>query len=120
LSGAGGRAPRPRAERELQRASTRVAERVGSVAGRRVDVQAVGFAVGVDVACDLARELETALARFPEDSTLDPVTLHGMGGLLHDYYAGSEQIFCLVAPERNGGLPAGERCDQTWRCSDTH
>jgi hypothetical protein len=51
------RALRARAEGELQRAGASVIERVVSVAGRRVEVEAVRLAVGVDVARDLAREL---------------------------------------------------------------
>jgi hypothetical protein len=60
---------------------------------------------------DIARvvdELAAALARLPGEPPPDVVTLHGMGGLLHDFYTGIEKVFSLVAPELNGGLPAGE------------
>jgi hypothetical protein len=60
---------------------------------------------------DVARvvdETTQALARLPNEPPPDVVTLHGMGGLLHDFYTGIEKVFSLVAPELNGGLPAGE------------
>lgn len=53
-------------------------------------------------------ETEKALSRLPPDPAPDLVTLHGMGGLIHDFYTGIEKIFSLVAPELNGGVPAGE------------
>lgn len=65
-----------------------------------------------------AREERANLARVVEElahasSRLGPgpqevVIVHGVGGLLHDFYTGLEKIFSLVAPAMNGGLPQGE------------
>ena len=34
--------------------------------------------------------------------------LRGIGAILHDFYTGIEHLFEKIAPELNGGLPAGE------------
>lgn len=52
-------------------------------------------------------EARGAAADFAED---EPVllALRGIGAILHDFYTGIEHIFETIAPELNGGLPAGE------------
>jgi len=55
----------------------------------------------------VAAEARQALSEFSEDEP--PVLeLRGMGAILHDFYTGIEHIFETIAPELNGGLPAGE------------
>lgn len=36
------------------------------------------------------------------------LALRGIGAILHDFYTGIEHIFETIAPELNGGLPAGD------------
>lgn len=36
------------------------------------------------------------------------LALRGIGAILHDFYTGIEHVFETIAPELNGGLPAGE------------
>lgn len=55
----------------------------------------------------VADEARQALSDFSE--TEPPVLeLRGIGAILHDFYTGIEHIFETIAPELNGGLPAGE------------
>lgn len=55
----------------------------------------------------VADEARQALSDFSEKEP--PVLeLRGMGAILHDFYTGIEHIFETIAPELNGGLPAGE------------
>lgn len=52
-------------------------------------------------------EAEQALADFPEEAP--PLReLRGIGAILHDFYTGIEHISETIAPELNGGLPAGD------------
>ena len=52
-------------------------------------------------------EAEHALADFPQEAP--PLReLRGIGAILHDFYTGIEHIFETIAPELNGGRPAGE------------
>lgn len=52
-------------------------------------------------------EARQALADFSE--TEPPLLeLRGIGAILHDFYTAIEHIFETIAPELNGGLPAGE------------
>ena len=51
-------------------------------------------------------EAEEALENFRE--TAPPLLeLRGIGAVLHDFYTGIEHLFEKIAPELNGGLPAG-------------
>jgi hypothetical protein len=51
-------------------------------------------------------EAEQALGDFAE--RVPPLReLRGIGDILHDFYTGAERIFEKIAPELNGGLPAG-------------
>jgi hypothetical protein len=52
-------------------------------------------------------EARQALTEFSEDGP-PLLELRGMGAILHDFYTGIEHIFETIAPELNGGLPAGE------------
>jgi hypothetical protein len=57
----------------------------------------------------LARTVEearTALAKFSSRSPSN-LELRGIGDILHDFYTGAERIFMKIAPELNGGVPAG-------------
>lgn len=55
----------------------------------------------------VADEARQALSEFSEDEPL-VLELRGMGAILHDFYTGIEHLFETIAPELNGGLPAGE------------
>lgn len=55
----------------------------------------------------VAAELRQALSRL-DASPKDVVTVHGVGGLLHDFYTGVEKVFSLVAPDLNGQTPTGQ------------
>jgi hypothetical protein len=54
----------------------------------------------------LAAEARQTLADFAEREP-PLLELRGMGAILHDFYTGIEQVFATIAPELNGGLPAG-------------
>ena len=60
------------------------------------------------------RKVERVVAEarqvLTEFSKAEPPTLElrGTGAILHDFYTGIEHIFETIAPELNGGLPAGE------------
>jgi hypothetical protein len=70
----------------------RVAARIREVIGDLVRVQSA---------------LTQALERWgPEDQ--DPVTVHWVGGLLHDFYTAVEKAFREISPELNGHEPKGE------------
>ncbi len=51
-------------------------------------------------------EAQKALAEFVDRSPL-MLELGGIGKLLHDFYTGIERIFEKIAPDLNGGMPAG-------------
>lgn len=51
-------------------------------------------------------EAREALADFP-DRVPPPRELRGIGAIVHDFYTGIEHLFEKIAPELNGGLPAG-------------
>lgn len=55
----------------------------------------------------IVEEARAALADFPEEEP-PLLALRGIGAILHDFYTGIEHIFETIAPELNGGLPAGE------------
>jgi len=52
-------------------------------------------------------EARAALADFA-DREPPLLELRGIGAILHDFYTGIEHVFETIAPELNGGLPAGE------------
>jgi hypothetical protein len=54
----------------------------------------------------IEREAEQALADFTEQIP-SRRELRGCGGIIHDFYTGIERLFQKIAPELNGGLPAG-------------
>jgi hypothetical protein len=51
-------------------------------------------------------EADLALRDFSE-STPPMRELRGIGDIVHDFYTGMERIFEKIAPELNGGIPAG-------------
>ncbi len=51
-------------------------------------------------------EAREALADFT-DREPRVLELRGIGAILHDFYTGIEHLFEKIAPELNGGLPAG-------------
>jgi hypothetical protein len=54
----------------------------------------------------IVAEAAEALADFPAEEP--PLReLRGIGAIIHDFYTGIEHIFERLAPELNGGLPAG-------------
>jgi HepT-like protein len=54
----------------------------------------------------VAAEAQDALADFAAHEP--PLReLRGIAGILHDFYTGLEHMFEAIAPELNGGLPAG-------------
>jgi hypothetical protein len=55
----------------------------------------------------IVNEAQKALSDFTEQEP-PLLALRGIGAILHDFYTGIEHIFETIAPELNGGLPAGE------------
>jgi hypothetical protein len=57
----------------------------------------------------LARTVEEAREALAKLSSRSPssLELRGLGDILHDFYTGAERIFVKIAPELNGGVPAG-------------
>jgi hypothetical protein len=51
-------------------------------------------------------EAAAAQARFVQGEPTR-LELRGIGDVLHDFYTGVERIFEKIAPELNGGVPAG-------------
>jgi len=51
-------------------------------------------------------EADLALADFAE-ATPSRRELRGIGDIVHDFYTGAERMFEKIAPELNGGIPAG-------------
>lgn len=51
-------------------------------------------------------EAEEARLAFLE-TTPDRLALRGIGAILHDFYTEIEHLFERIAPELNGGVPAG-------------
>ena len=54
----------------------------------------------------IVAEAQAALADFTEKEP-PLLELRGIGAVLHDFYTGIEHLFEKIAPELNGGLPAG-------------
>lgn len=54
----------------------------------------------------VVEEARSARDRFAE-SEPGRLELRGIGDIVHDFYTGAERIFEKIAPELNGGLPAG-------------
>jgi hypothetical protein len=54
----------------------------------------------------VVQEAAAALARFAD---VEPAVLElrGIGDVVHDFYTGAERLFEQIAPELNGGVPAG-------------
>ena len=48
------------------------------------------------------------LSERPIEPAPPVVTVHGTGGLIHDFYTGVEKLFRQVSPHFNGELPGGE------------
>ena len=60
----------------------------------------------IDHLVAVVAEAELALRDFSE--TTPPLReLRGIGDIVHDFYTGMERIFEKIAPELNGGVPAG-------------
>ncbi len=57
----------------------------------------------------IARIVVEALEASTEfaDKAPQVLELRGIGAILHDFYTGIEHLFEKIAPELNGGLPAG-------------
>lgn len=51
-------------------------------------------------------EAQEALTDFPDRSP-PPREFRGVGAVIHDFYTGVEHLFERIAPELNGGVPAG-------------
>lgn len=51
-------------------------------------------------------EAKEALVDF-DGQKPPPRELRGIGAIVHDFYTGIEHLFERIAPELNGGLPAG-------------
>jgi hypothetical protein len=62
--------------------------------------------VEMDALDAVVAEAELALASFSE-RTPSGLELRGVGAIVHDFYTGAERIFERIAPEINGGIPAG-------------
>ena len=54
----------------------------------------------------VVEEAELSLRDFA-DATPSRLELRGIGAIVHDFYTGAERIFETIAPELNGGVPAG-------------
>jgi hypothetical protein len=54
----------------------------------------------------VVQEAAAALTRFT-DAEPAVLELRGIGDIAHDFYTGAERIFEKIAPELNGGVPAG-------------
>ena len=48
------------------------------------------------------------LDAYPAEPTPPVVTIHGLGGLVHDFYTGVEKLFREISPYLNGELPSGD------------
>ena len=57
----------------------------------------------------LARVVEETASALAQLSKTAPsvLELRGLGDILHDFYTGTERLFLKIAPELNGGVPAG-------------
>lgn len=57
----------------------------------------------------LSRIVAEAVEALADFSDREPPLreLRGIGDIVHDFYTGIEQVFERLAPELNGGLPAG-------------
>ncbi len=55
----------------------------------------------------IADEARAAKSAYSEGAP-PLLELRGIGAILHDFYTAIENIFETIAPELNGGLPAGE------------
>lgn len=57
---------------------------------------------------NVTASLGDALDRYPLDSGPDLVVIHGIGGLIHDFYTGVESVFSQITPTLNGVSPEGQ------------
>jgi hypothetical protein len=55
----------------------------------------------------VVQETAGALKRLSSSRVPSTLELRGLGDVLHDFYTGAERIFAKIAPELNGGVPAG-------------
>ena len=55
----------------------------------------------------VVQEAASALEQLSASRTPSTLELRGLGDILHDFYTGAERIFAKIAPELNGGVPAG-------------
>jgi hypothetical protein len=60
----------------------------------------------IDRRASVVAEAEQALRDFAKE-TPSMRELRGIGDIVHDFYTGIERIFEKIAPELNGGVPAG-------------
>lgn len=79
--------------------------RPGDLAARLARV-AAATRVEMKRLTSVVAEAELALADFG-DVTPPTRELRGIGAIVHDFYTGAERIFERIAPELNGGIPAG-------------
>jgi hypothetical protein len=77
---------------------------------RRPPEQFIRLAASLDEEIGLlARTVEEAARARKRFSRRAPsaLELRGLGAILHDFYTGAERSFLKIAPELNGGVPAG-------------
>ncbi len=55
----------------------------------------------------VVQEAADALEQLSASRAPSTLELRGLGDILHDFYTGAERIFAKIAPELNGGVPAG-------------
>jgi hypothetical protein len=55
----------------------------------------------------VVQETAEALKQLSTSDSPSTLELRGLGDILHDFYTGAERIFSKIAPELNGGVPAG-------------
>ena len=79
----------------------------------------VSFATAARVAARIREELvsiDRVVAMLGEalqnDVSVEPppvVVIHGLGGMVHDFYTGIEKLFGAISPHLNGCFPEGDR-----------
>jgi predicted nucleotidyltransferase len=79
--------------------------RAGAATAVRVAAKIREERANVEKVVDLLRE---ALLSTPLDPPPAVVVVHGVGGLVHDFYTGVENLFRDVSPDLNGYLPSGD------------
>ena len=55
----------------------------------------------------VVHEAVSALDQVSASAAPRTLELRGLGDILHDFYTGAERVFAKIAPELNGGVPAG-------------